>query len=906
MLAPLRGSGIEPVLAITVDDKGVSGYASVRIGGELLDIKTMSDALGKHAALIGLRGLDSLTLPIAINRLDGPTLILAIEGLSFNIAGFLQGTGTMGLQNEAVTFDASATGTVPGLATITVPIKRDADGSLSGKVKVSLSIKGLGGEIEASYAHGVVDVIGTVRYANEKFDGSVTIAATDMETAKSLATARTPAEVKTVAPAAEGTKPHDGAATPVPASTAPPAATGSGPAPGGAVAAKPGKRVLVGWGTVNVRLADWLTGEASVLVDADADVTIVGKITPRMTGPLFPQRDYKYPLAKIEVRAIYGLPVVGNVFVFANVGLEALAKFGPATLTNLEMTGTWSTKPSVLQSFGLTGTLNISAFAGLRLIAEGGAGLQMLDHDIKIGVALGALAGIRGYVDATPRIGYREIADPQLGKKGEFFLGGHLDIAAQPFLQLGGDLFVDLDSPWWSPAPDKRWTWPLGQLEYPLPGEFGIGADVEHVLGSGKIPEIKFTPVAFDASRFMNDLVNDHVPPKKAPPADNKGTWNETGSQTTTGPAGTPPQINADAARPVAANTGAGVKTPADQAQTPKPETAANVKKAMAVYAGLMEDARTHPASDGEIALLLGKLKSAGFGLVDAVREGARWHVRTSINPKVETQLNAAPSGDEGRPNLKTGARIEFLQASKGPVTVQGLELTTSNGVRMWMIKYTSAKESGARNAFSRGSLTYKVIQPPPVRAAVIHERFDDQRGTLIDAEVGLSPRREVAQQRPGWDVLNAEGRAGWDHAHLLSGTLDGPGLRWNLVLAVRQVNRSEMALYENYLRRNVSEGLRFRFVARVEYHDAGAPGEAEHQQINPAFKITNFARMISIRYWQLKDGGQTPDKSTEKSHLLQGVRLPHLSELTGYDSPGVKAAPPINRGPAKKPDTLG
>jgi hypothetical protein len=23
-------------------------------------------------------------------------------------------------------------------------------------------------------------------------------------------------------------------------------------------------------------------------------------------------------------------------------------------------------------------------------------------------------------------------------------------------------------SPWWSPAPDKTWEWPLGKLEYPL------------------------------------------------------------------------------------------------------------------------------------------------------------------------------------------------------------------------------------------------------------------------------------------------------------------------------------------------------------------------------------------------------------------------------------------------------
>ena len=648
MLAPLRESGIEPVLAIDIGAEGVEAYASVRIGGALLNRRTMSDALGKHGALIGLRGLDSLSLPIAVNKLDGPTLTLAIDGLRFRVGGFLEGRGTMSLHNETVIFDATATGTVPGLAAITVPIKRDADGSLSGKVKVALSIKGFGGELEASFAHGVVDVVGTVRYANEKFDGMVTIAATDKETAKTLATAHTPAEIKAVAPAAEGAKPHDGAAV---------------------HAAKRGDRVLVGWGTVNVRLADWLSGEASVLVDADADVTIVGKITPRMNGPLFPPRDYKHQLAKVEVRAIYGVPVVGNVFVFANVGLEALAKFGPATLTNLEITGRWSTKPTTLQTFGLTGTLNISAFAGLRLVAEGGAGLQVLDHDIKIGVALSALAGVRGYVDVTPRIGYREVADPQLGKKGEFFLGGHLDIAAQPLLQLGGDLFVDLDSPWWSLAPDKRWTWPLAQLEYPLPGEFGIGADVEYVLGSGKTPDIRFTPVAFDASRFMTDLVNDHVPPRKIPPADKKGTWTEPGSKTATGPAGAPPEVNAHPTKPTTPNTGAGIKTPADHAQTPKPENAAMVQKAMSGHADIMKKEQNHPENEVEIAEIVARLKALGFATVAAESTATEWILTASINPASKSRLKKAPPQIYRAPILTTatsGRRGEHVAGEVG------------------------------------------------------------------------------------------------------------------------------------------------------------------------------------------------------------------------------------------------
>ena len=462
--------------------------------------RALAGELRKHVDLLGWAGLDKLSLPVADQRAAGrrPSSSSA-SGLSFEISGFLSGKGSFGLANEVVTFTATATGQVPGLATITVPIERKEDGSLAGKVTVDLTIKGFTGQVEASYDHGVVDVIGTVSYANEKFDGSVTIAATDKDNAKALTAAHTPGRGEDRRAGRRGC----GAARGVALHRPPPAAApdASGAAPGSAVAAKPGKRVLVGWGTVNVRLAEWLSGEATVVVDAEGDVTIVGKITPKMTKPLFEQRDYKYALPKLEVRAAYGVPVVGNVFVFANIGLEALAKLGPATLTNMEMTGTYSTKPSVLQSFGLTGTLNISAFAGLRLTARG----RRRDRDPRPRHQGRASPSTRspasgGTSTRRPRIGYREVADPQAGKKGEFYIGGHLDIAAQPFLAARAATSSSTSTaPGGRRPPTSGGPGRSASSEYPLPGEFGIGADVEHVLGSGKMPEIQFGKVDFNA-----------------------------------------------------------------------------------------------------------------------------------------------------------------------------------------------------------------------------------------------------------------------------------------------------------------------------------------------------------------------------------------------------------------------
>jgi len=277
-----------------------------------------------------------------------------------------------------------------------------------------------------------------------------------------------------------------------------------------------------------------------VVVNNKGEATMKGEIAPPREVILFEQKDWTKSLVKVEARATYGLPVVGNVFVFANLGLEALASIGPGKLYNIKLSGQYSTDKQADKELSLQASLNISAFAGLRLRAEGGAGLELLGHDIKFGVGVWALAGVRGYVEATPTIGYREKG----GGPGEFYIQGHMELAAQPFLGLGGDLFVEVDSPWWSPLSDEKWTWPLGSLEYPLPGEFGIGADVEHVMGSRKWPEVRFSEVDFDTSRFMSDLLSQDTPGKSKGGEEKKpAKWNDGGAQGAPGAGDKPPAV---------------------------------------------------------------------------------------------------------------------------------------------------------------------------------------------------------------------------------------------------------------------------------------------------------------------------------------------------------------------------
>ena len=157
--------------------------------------------------------------------------------------------------------------------------------------------------------------------------------------------------------------------------------------------------------------------------------------------------------------------------------------------------------------------MGINAFAIIGLEAEAGVGLTLLGHDVKTGVNVTAAAGIKAYAEATPTFEYTEQAAPEGGKTGESRLKGHFEAAAQLFMQLSGSLFYELDSPWWSPAPDGR-DFPLGEVQYPIGDSMGIGADMDWLVGGEEPPELTFSPVEFDPDKFTADVMAD-PPPKK-------------------------------------------------------------------------------------------------------------------------------------------------------------------------------------------------------------------------------------------------------------------------------------------------------------------------------------------------------------------------------------------------------
>jgi hypothetical protein len=447
--------------------------------------------------------------------------------------------------------------------------------------------------------------------------------------------------------------------------------------------------------------------------------------------------------------------------------MDALAKLGPGKLHQIKLDGKYSTDPEVARSFTVSGTITISAFAGLRARAEGGAGVEILDHDIKVGVGLDALAGVRGYVEATPSIGMREVGDPT-ARKTQFFIKGHLELAAQPFLGLSGDLFVELDSPWWSPAPDKKWTWPIGSLEYPLPGEFGIGADLDYVLGSPDLPEIKFGTPSFDSSKFITDLVNDHVPPKSKGEQEKPGTWKEGEEgkgEVPSGPGGPTEGGAAPAGAPTAAPAaGAGGR---DESGQPAPKTGApgtqpaahppgeghegvptpgaekHRAAGMQALGELARNAQRDPLNDQEITSALASLKERyGFKHLSARTDagGANWEIDAELSPTVKVLVpkeesssrvlsrNLEAEEDEERPDETAAHHIVAGNSPK------------ANLSRVVLDKHSIGINSAANGVFlPRNTSSPPKMKGPLSKAAVHSTLHTDVYFAAVDARIGAA-----------------------------------------------------------------------------------------------------------------------------------------------------------------------
>jgi|GEM_PF-6843112 len=589
------------------------GYASLKEkGGGTND---WLQALKKNASVLGGLGLKVENLPTPVNKLENGKLTLGVNDLKVEVGGFVDAQFNLLLENaNKPKIDAIANINVKGVAKGTLKLDNTQE-KLTGEVGLGIDLKAFSGEAKVIYkGDGTVDISGKAVYNANKLSGEIQFVSTDLETANKFA--------KDAIAAAGGKENVQDAPPPAPV---PLAKSGSK------------ERALAATGQLGFNLTTWFAGTVNVVVDGKGDITVIGKIAPPAEIELFKQRDWEKEIVTFEARAYYGIPLVGNLNVFANIGLHALAKLGPAKIYNIEILGTYSTDPDIQKSIQISGSLNISAYAGLRLRAEGGAGIELVGHDLRFGVGLNADVGVKAYADARPTIGYR---DP-----GVFYVSGTLELVAQPMLGLGGDFFIELDSPWWSPAPDKKWIWPLFSKEWPLSDPIGISATLkDYELGSGKVPEVELKKPEFDPSKFMTNMVDNNLPDKSGGKDAGQGTFKEDGSVPK-------PTIAPKQPEPKKADTKPSKKgTPLPTGKSANPESKAeNAKSSMKLLADAAKQTTSlkakAPLVQADLTKELAKIKGQVSG------------VDFSVKPKDEKWAITPKAGDKAGKPFEVGAK---------------------------------------------------------------------------------------------------------------------------------------------------------------------------------------------------------------------------------------------------------
>ncbi len=615
---------LAPMLFVHIRGETLDGFAGPAGAGSGA---ALTNAIAANTEALGLLGFQFKD-PAFRNEIKSGHFYFSAGKLPFHLGGWVEGHLDLGIEDDHIMFSADLNATVRGLGAVGATITRSSAGVYSGQAEIAAKVGKLSGSVLATYTGGDLAVTGTVKYASEKFNGSLT------------------AVVATVAEAAEAAR---GRLDPGKLLPTEKAATGDDK--GGGPKATKGERGLAAWGNFDFAFTDWLTGTAMGVLDPYGHITIVGKIAPPKSVELMKEHVWNtvVPPFPLEITARYGVPYVADVHIGVGFELGAVARIGPAVLTDMEIGGTYSTDPAVLQDFSISGAFRISAYAGLNLSVYGKAGLTILKHDIDFIAKLTGTAGIKAYAEARPTIGYREKADPIAGKKGEAYLQGHLEAAAQPFLGLAGDLEVKLTSPWWSPAPNKTWTWPLFDLTYPLGGQLGVAADIDYVIGSGKLPDIKLGKVDFDSSKFMDSMLDKQIPAGKGGETEKAGSWQPVAPKT---PIEAPPSVAPKAApgdgKPRAgtppAKAAKGGQTHDEAANVPKTADASKRwLEGMQALAAIHDKAEKNPENETEIHDDLARIKRQfGFDRLEALAADGEWDIYASLNPHPSKPVSKA------------------------------------------------------------------------------------------------------------------------------------------------------------------------------------------------------------------------------------------------------------------------
>ena len=179
---------LTPSLVLDIADTKISGFVGLAAGAK---IEALAGHLRKAPELLGFTGLTLSSLPTITNKLDAGSLHLGINAVHFRLGSAFDGTLNLGVIDEAITFDGSATILVKGLAQGTLVLNRGPDGLITGKVTLALTFpKNFTGGLDVEWDGRAVKGEAKVGYSGEKLSGQVIVRLMEKNQAASLEQAK--------------------------------------------------------------------------------------------------------------------------------------------------------------------------------------------------------------------------------------------------------------------------------------------------------------------------------------------------------------------------------------------------------------------------------------------------------------------------------------------------------------------------------------------------------------------------------------------------------------------------------------------------------------------------------------------------------------------------------------------
>jgi uncharacterized protein DUF4157 len=243
---------------------------------------------------------------------------------------------------------------------------------------------------------------------------------------------------------------------------------------------------LSGEGELDFKIADFLTGRASVAIDKEGHVTVEGEIRPPNETQLFPEKKVEQTFFHKSVDIpLWGIsiPAVGSIGIIAFIegSMGYRVGVGAGVMRDIVLSGSYSTDPSVEPAFQISGEIFIPAFAELLISIGGGVKLDAFLAEIGGGVKVDGRAGFYGGLSVKPSLAYE---GGKYRLAGKAVLGGDVGLSAQV------DAFVKLHVGKWFLSWEKEWDWKLGEWNKWLGLNLGMEADLDYTLGQPLSPDI--------------------------------------------------------------------------------------------------------------------------------------------------------------------------------------------------------------------------------------------------------------------------------------------------------------------------------------------------------------------------------------------------------------------------------